>query len=70
MPKNRVAFLELEPDGMEVEELWRLTGFARCADCGFVVHTESLATLPEHYCSRRRALQRTDATSTYDGRQA
>jgi hypothetical protein len=70
MPKNRVAFLELEPDGMGVEGLWHLTGFTRCADCGFVVHTESLTTLPEHYCSRRRALQLADSASTHQGRQA
>jgi hypothetical protein len=70
MPKNRVAFLEIEPDGMDVEELWRLTGFARCADCGFVVHTESLTTLPEHYCSRRRAFQQADSASTHQERQA
>lgn len=54
MPKNRVAFLELEPEGMDAEELWRLTGFVRCCACGFAVHTESLTALPEHYCSRRR----------------
>lgn len=58
MPKNRVAFLELEPDGMGVEELWRITGFVRCADCEAVVHTESPTALPEHYCSRRHSCRR------------
>lgn len=54
MPKNRVAFLELEPDGMDAEELWNITGFARCAGCGAVVHSETFAELPDHYCARRQ----------------
>jgi hypothetical protein len=56
--KNRVAFIELEPDGLTIEELWRLTGFARCADCGYLIHTETLTTLPEHRCTQRQARRR------------
>jgi hypothetical protein len=58
MPKNRVAFLELEPEGMDVDELWRLTGFVRCVDCGYLIHAETLTTLPEHYCSQRQTRRR------------
>jgi hypothetical protein len=58
MPKNRVAFLELEPEGIDAEELWRLTGFVRCCACGFAVYTESPTALPEHYCSRRQDSRR------------
>ncbi|MEU1044015.1 hypothetical protein ABZ400_02510 [Streptomyces sp. NPDC005897] len=57
-PKNRVAFLELEPGDIDVEELWRITGFVRCSDCAYVVHTESLTVLPEHRCTQRQALSR------------
>jgi hypothetical protein len=53
--KNRPAFVELEPEGVTVDELWRLTGFVRCADCAYLVHTETLTTLPEHRCTQRQA---------------
>jgi hypothetical protein len=58
MPKNRVAFLELEPEGMKAEELWHLTGFVRCTDCGYLVHTQTLTALPEHRCAERQARPR------------
>ncbi|MFF5404609.1 hypothetical protein ACFY8K_16790 [Streptomyces misionensis] len=58
VPKNRTAFLELEPTGMTPDELWNLTRFARCGDCGYVVHTETLTTLPEHYCTQRQVRRR------------
>lgn len=62
MPKNRVAFLALESDGMGAGELLCLTGFVRCASCSFVVHTERLDELPEHYCARRQR-RRQEASS-------
>ncbi|WP_319111145.1 hypothetical protein [Streptomyces europaeiscabiei] len=69
MPKNRVAFLALESDGMGAGELLCLTGFVRCPRCGFVVHSERLDELPEHYCSRRQERRRADSTGTVQGRQ-
>ncbi|MBL3664511.1 hypothetical protein JL475_00425 [Streptomyces sp. M2CJ-2] len=57
-PKNRAAFLELEPTGMNPDELWRLTGFARCGDCAYLMYTEFLATLPDHRCTQRQARRR------------
>lgn len=57
MPKNRVAFLALEAGGdMGAGELLCLTGFVRCPICRFVVHSERLDKLPEHYCARRQQL--------------
>lgn len=55
MPKNRVAFLALEGGDMGAGELLCLTGFVRCTRCDFVVHSERLDELPEHYCARRIA---------------
>lgn len=57
-PKNRSAFLELEPTGMSADELWNLTGFARCDDCRYLMHTETVATLPDHHCAQRQACRR------------
>jgi hypothetical protein len=50
--------MELEPEGLAIDELWRLTGFVRCADCGYLVHTQTLAALPEHRCTQRQARPR------------
>lgn len=55
VPKNRVAFLELEGTDATPDELWQLTGFVRCGDCGYLMHTEALTTLPSHRCTQRRA---------------
>jgi hypothetical protein len=55
-PKNRVAFLELESSDITADELWEITGFVRCDDCGYAMHTETLVTLPEHRCTQRQAL--------------
>lgn len=63
MPKNRVAFLELEPEGMDVDELWRLTGFARCADCRYLIHTETLSVLPDHRCTQRKRMNQEQAAA-------
>ncbi|KOX32808.1 MULTISPECIES: hypothetical protein [Streptomyces] len=57
-PKNRSAFLELEPTGMDADELWQITGFARCDDCGHLMHTTTLVTLPDHRCAQRQARRR------------
>lgn len=54
--KNRAAFLELEPTEIDRDELWQLTGFTRCADCGYLIHTETLAALPEHHCTQRKRM--------------
>jgi hypothetical protein len=59
-PKNRSAFLDLERTGMDPDELWRLTGFARCDDCTYLMHTETLTTLPNHRCTQRQARRRTN----------
>jgi hypothetical protein len=56
--KNRAAFLALEPEGVDVDELWRLTGYVRCADCDYLAHAETLVALPEHYCTQRQARRR------------
>lgn len=67
MPKNRVAFLALESDGMGAGELLCLTGFVRCTSWGFIVHSDRLDELPEHYCTRRQQLRQ--ETSTPSGKQ-
>jgi hypothetical protein len=56
--KNRAAFLALEPDGLDVDELWRLTGYVRCGACSYLMHTESPTASPEHYCTQRQARRR------------
>ncbi|MET7975753.1 hypothetical protein ABZW44_22460 [Streptomyces mirabilis] len=58
-PKNRVAFLELEGPDMGPDELWQLTGFARCGDCNYLIHTETLTALPDHRCTQRQAHRHT-----------
>lgn len=55
---NRVAFLEMEGGEFTVEELFEITGFARCDDCGYLMRAETLVTLPEHRCTQRQALRR------------
>ena len=57
-PKNRAAFLELEATGVNPDELWQITGFTRCDDCQYLMHTTTLVTLPEHRCTQRQALRR------------
>jgi hypothetical protein len=57
-PWNRVAFLELEGSEITVDELWEITGFIRCQDCGYAIHAESLTSLPDHRCAQRQALNR------------
>lgn len=53
---NRVAFLSAEQSdpNATADELLRHTGFARCADCQYVMRAESLTSLPEHYCAQRQ----------------
>lgn len=58
MTPNRTAFLELEGGDLTADELWAITGFARCDDCGYLMRTQTLVTLPEHRCTQRQALRR------------
>lgn len=63
---NRWAFLSAEqsdPDAT-ADELLRCTGFARCADCGYVMRTQTLIALPEHRCTQRQALRRNSTKET------
>jgi hypothetical protein len=55
---HRTAYLELEGGDLTADELWAITGFARCADCQHVMRAETLATLPDHRCTQRQALRR------------
>lgn len=57
--------MELEPEGLAIDELWRLTGFVRCADCGYLVHTQTLGALPEHHCTQRQARPRVKQRVTH-----
>lgn len=56
--KNRAAFLALESDDLDADELWSLTGYVRCVDCGYLMHTETPTASPEHYCTQRQARRR------------
>lgn len=58
---NRAAYLALEPAGLTPDELWECTGCARCDDCGYLMRTLTLVTLPDHRCSRRQAMHRDHA---------
>jgi len=55
---NRTAFLALEPGDLTADELWDLTRFARCDDCGYVMRAETLVSPPEHRCAQRQQLRR------------
>ena len=57
---NRATYLALEADGrLTPDELWESTGFARCDDCGYLMRTPTLVTLPSHRCTERQAARRT-----------
>ncbi|GAA4824290.1 hypothetical protein [Streptomyces ziwulingensis] len=52
----------LEADKQE-ERDWERTGRIPCADCGTMVHTRTLETLPAHNCTaRQRARREREAT--------
>jgi len=40
------------------ERDWYRTGQIRCAECGTMVRTQTLATLPEHRCIERQRARR------------
>lgn len=63
---NRAAFLAAEQSDptATADVLLRHTGFARCQNCGHVVRTQTLAALPEHRCTQRQALRRTNPEET------
>lgn len=44
----------LETDGRTPDEVWQLTGLARCTDCHHLMRTPTVDTLPDHYCARRQ----------------
>lgn len=56
---DRRTYLELEVAGrLSADDLWDATGYARCQDCGHVMRTTTLVSLPEHGCSRRQTCPR------------
>lgn len=59
---NRTAFLAAEQSDptSTADDLLRHTGFARCTECQHVMRAENLTPLPEHYCTQRQALRRTN----------
>lgn len=42
----------------EEEAEWQRTGRIRCDDCGTMVTTRTLVTLPDHRCTQRQAARR------------
>lgn len=45
---------QLESAGRTPDEVWQLTGLARCANCDHLMRAPTVGTLPDHYCARRR----------------
>lgn len=54
----RTSYELLEATGLDADELFTRTGMSRCADCGHLMHTDTLATLPDHQCTQRQAGRR------------
>lgn len=50
----RTSFELLEATGLDPDELFVRTGMARCDDCGHIMPTETLVTLPDHRCTQRQ----------------
>lgn len=48
----------LEAAGRTPDEIWEITGFARCTGCGHLMRTPTLTTLPDHYCTHRQEQRR------------
>ncbi|GAA4824270.1 hypothetical protein [Streptomyces ziwulingensis] len=55
---EKAAALRTEADQQEERE-WERTGLIPCSDCGTVVRTTTLETLPAHGCTARQRAART-----------
>jgi hypothetical protein len=64
-PGARSIFLEMEAAGANPDELWLRTGYARCDDCGHLMRTATLVSLPDHRCSQRQARRRNEGRESY-----
>lgn len=54
---EKAAALRAEAD--RAEELnWERTGRITCSDCGTLVRTQTLETLPPHHCTARQRFRR------------
>lgn len=45
------------------ERDWQRTGRIRCSDCGTMVRTQTLETLPDHRCTERQRGRRAEHTN-------
>ncbi|WP_121701527.1 hypothetical protein [Streptomyces sp. E5N298] len=54
---EKAAALRDEADQQEERE-WERTGRIPCSDCGTMVRTETLETLPTHNCTARQRARR------------
>lgn len=51
---ERTKVEHLEADGRTPDEVWEITGFARCTKCGHLMHAPAPTALPDHYCACRQ----------------
>lgn len=51
---ERAEVEQLEAEGRSPDEVWEITGFARCDTCGYLMHAPASTTLPDHFCARRQ----------------
>ncbi|WP_030188044.1 hypothetical protein [Streptomyces violaceorubidus] len=58
---EKAAALRAEADQQEERE-WERTGRIPCSDCGTLVRTETLETLPAHNCTAHQRARRHRAT--------
>ncbi|MEU2358605.1 hypothetical protein ABZ599_37535 [Streptomyces misionensis] len=54
---EKAAALRAEADQIEVVD-WERTGRIQCADCGTMVRTQTLESLPAHRCTERQRARR------------
>ncbi|MGW1606579.1 hypothetical protein [Streptomyces eurythermus] len=62
---EKAAALRDEADQAEVLD-WERTGRIQCADCGTMVRTQALETLPEHRCTERQRVRREREAADHD----
>lgn len=53
-PDEHAKVEGLEADSRTPDEVWEVTGLARCTKCRHLMHTPTPTTLIDHYCARRQ----------------